>query len=58
MNSNNEPGVVEPSNRSPRRPYSPPQLAEYGDIRRLTLGPGGTFTDNDFTQSASTDIFG
>ncbi len=23
----------------PRKPYSPPKLEEYGDVRELTLGP-------------------
>ncbi|RPI57047.1 MAG: lasso RiPP family leader peptide-containing protein [Acidobacteria bacterium] len=28
-----------------KKPYHPPRLVEYGDLRKITLGKGGNMTD-------------
>jgi len=33
------------SNEVVRKEYRPPRLVDYGDVRRITAGPGGTLSD-------------
>ncbi|MFP5288846.1 MAG: lasso RiPP family leader peptide-containing protein [Thermoanaerobaculia bacterium] len=40
-----------PKARAIRKPYSPPQLQEWGSIQELTQGP--TFTHTDFPKGGS-----
>jgi hypothetical protein len=34
-----------PTRRDQRKPYRAPQLVEYGDLRKITLGKGGMMND-------------
>lgn len=48
-----EPTDIAPaSQEAPRKPYTAPQLTEYGDIQDLTQGTGGISIDADITPSS------
>lgn len=51
--------VSTPGNRGPgtRRPYSPPALLDFGEVRELTLGAsGGTLESGDPPRKGETEL--